>query len=191
MIRRSLRRRVLLGALLLVSFRGPWPAGSLVAAGGQDEYQVKAAFLLNFVKYVEWPSGSFGTGGRITVVMLGGTGAARMEEWLRGKTAQGTPLAVRRVGRPSDIGAADVLFVGPDALSLLGAALDSTAGRPVLTITEDEEGGVTDAVINLFVEDGRVAFAANLDAAASRNLRLSSRLCSLARTVRRGIGQPR
>lgn len=175
---------LLLAALLVVSLAPPGRAG-VGSRASQDEHQVKAAFLLNFTKYVEWPATAFRGEAQITVALLGDRGTAQIAEWLEGKTAQARPLVVRRVSRPDDIGSPHVLYVGADALPLMDGALEAVSGRPVLTITEVEDRDVTGAVINLFVREGRIAFAVNLDAAASGGLQVSSKLLSLARTVRR------
>jgi hypothetical protein len=154
------------------------------AAAIQDEYQVKAAFILNFVKYVEWPARSLPDGAPVTVVVLGEQGAGLIQQWLNGKTALSRAIAVRRVQTLSEISPCQVLFVAADAGTELSAALHAVAGQPVLSISDGEETRTTDAVINLSIIEGRVAFSVNLDAAADAGLPLSSKLVALARRVR-------
>lgn len=179
------RLGILAAALLLVSQAVDGRTGPEAGTRVQNEHQVKAAFLLNFVKYVEWPAGALAGDGRLTVAVLGDEGGGQMEEWLAGKSAQSLRLVVRRVTSVADIGPAQVVFVGADALALLDPVLKSSAGRPVLTVTDSADAAAARAVISLFVREGRIAFGVNLDAAASARLRLSSRLIALAQKVRR------
>ena len=149
----------------------------------QGEYEVKAAFLLNFMKYVDWPDAGEGSG-PLTVVLLGARGTDQIEQWLTGKTAHGRTVVVRRERRAADVTRAHVLFVAADAPATDGA-IRAASGTPVLTISEVEDASITGAVINLFVRDGRLAFGVNLDAAAAGGLQVSSKLLALARAVRR------
>lgn len=161
-------------------------SGGTVAAAIQDEYQVKAAFILNFVKYVEWPSRSMPDDAPVTVVVLGEQGAGLIQQWLNGKTALSRAITVRRVQALSEIAPCQVLFVATDAGTELSAALRAVAGQSVLSISDGEETRTTDAMINLSIMEGRVAFSVNLDAAADAGLPLSSKLVALARRVRIG-----
>lgn len=166
--------------LFLVLLLGLVPAG----AAGQPalEYDVKAAFILNFVRYIEWPpperqpplhicvlqQNPFGD--RLTAVVAG-------EEW------HGGAMHVRvvpDVRRGTDC---HVLYVPAAAMPrfIAGAAL--IAGRPVLTVGEHErfldEGGM----MRLFVDDNRVRFSVNQQSADRAGLQISSRLLRLARSV--------
>lgn len=154
------------------------------AAAGQPalEYDVKAAFILNFVRYIEWPPperqpplhicvlqhNPFGD--RLTAVVAG-------EEW------HGGAMQVRvvpDVGRGTDC---HLLYVPAAAMPRFVAGSALLAGRPVLTVGEHErfldEGGI----MRLFVDDNRVRFSVNQQSADRAGLQISSRLLRLARSV--------
>jgi hypothetical protein len=152
----------------------------------QEEHAVKAAFLLNFAKYIEWPPQALPEAGPLTVVLLGERGVDLIEASLAGRNVIGRPIAVRRARKPADIVACHLLFVAGDVERQLPAALRALAGRPVLSISDVEDQATTDAVINLFMVDGRVSFGVNLDAASAAGLPISSKLLALARKVRVG-----
>lgn len=169
---------ILLLALALVS---------TVVTGGQggapSEYQVKAAFLYNFAKFVTWPAGTFDSDGApIRIGILGRDpfdGA--LERTVAGKQVDGRPFEVVHVvagGRP---GRCQVLFFGSDERRTPREVLDPIRLQGVLTVGESdrflEEGGG----ILLFTEDDQVRFQVNTEATNGAGLRLNSRLLGVAR----------
>lgn len=162
------------------------------AQAGNIEQQVKAAFLLKFVTYVEWPpeagtdaQGSDTDASPLTLGVAGAEDMATILEQMAGEQSfDGRPFRILRVEPGSPLDELDVLFVGQnpglDASELLQRALDES----VLTVTEDErapaDGG---SVINFLIVDDRVAFDISLVAARHANLQLSSRLLQVAQRV--------
>jgi hypothetical protein len=145
------------------------------------EYRVKAVYLFNFVKFVEWPLRA--APGRLTICVAGQNpfGAA-LDDALRGEVVDGRPLATRVILEPEP--GCHVLFVpqGAAASAYLGAA----RGSPTLTVGETpgflEQGGI----INFIVEAGKVRFEIDPKAAELADLRISSHLLRVARTPDRG-----
>ena len=168
-------RRVLAAVLLC--------AGSAVASA-QDaglEYRVKAAYLFNFTKFIEWPNGAF-VGGRsfsfsICVAGRNPFGPA-LNTTLVGETAAGLPLAARVVNAGGAAGC-HVLFVpaGVPAASYL-RAVDTL---PVLTVGESPDFLAQGGIINFVLDGRRVRFEINQTAAERAQLRISSRLLQLGR----------
>ena len=148
------------------------------------EYEVKAAFLYNFVKFVKWPDNVQARTGPIDVVILGRDPfGARLDEALDSKLAHGRSFRVRRVRALRDLGDCEVVFLSSQMDEPAAAVLKALEGKPVLTIGDVE--GLTDlgAVINISVEDRRVRFDVNLVAAKRHRLTVSSHLLRLARQV--------
>jgi len=163
----------------------------LVLAGGSaraqvDEYQVKAAFLYNFAKFVEWPPDTFKTArDPITICVLGPNPFGNaLEEAVTGKTVEGRSFAVRPLVDPGPGCNCQILFVSSaerKRLRSLEAALKKAA---ILTVGEAQDFASNGGVINFKLENGRVRLEVNLDAAEQARLRISSKLLSLAEIVR-------
>ena len=157
------------------------------AAQGLSEMEVKAAYLFNFAKFVEWPPGAFAASHAPLVLCipgrsaLGGALAA-----LEGKSAQGHELRTRREVRPDDLKSCHILFV-PEADSASAAELLRKAGTlPVLTVGEQDQFAARGGVIGLVAGDERVRFEINPDAANRAGLKISSQLLRLATLVQEG-----
>jgi hypothetical protein len=150
------------------------------------EYEVKAAFLYNFLRYTEWPAAAIpGPGVPLLIGVLGDEPLERtLGAVLRGKTVQGRPLEVRRVRLGPEAQASHLLFVSASERVRVGQVLDAVRGAPVLTVGETDGFAQAGGVINFVLEEGRVRFEVNQDAAQRARLRLSSRLLALARIVR-------
>jgi hypothetical protein len=150
---------------------------------GSVEYPVKAAFLYNFMRYVQWPERS---AAEMTVCILGRDpfGPA-IDRALVGKAVGGRQVTVRRLATAATSQACAVLFVPASAMREWGAAHSRLGGEPVLTVGETR--GFTEAggVIGFVVEANRLQFEVNQSAADAARLRLSSRLLGLAHSVRR------
>lgn len=140
------------------------------------EYRVKAAYLFNFAKYVEWPS-SGGTGPLTLCVAGRNVFGSALEETIAGERVNGRPLVARVILEPTP--GCDVLFVPRGAAT--NAYLLAAQGQPVLTVGETpgfiEAGGV----INFIVDGANVRFEISAPAADRAGLRVSSRLLRLAR----------
>lgn len=147
------------------------------------EYQIKAAFIYNFIQFVEWPPAAFETDtSAISIDILGANPFGDMLERLAaGKTIKGRPLAVHYLSRVDDVGQCQVLFVNSSDQSLLSALHDKLKDKSVLTIGEDDRFLWTGGVIRFFSEDNKVRFEVNQQAAAEARLKISSKLLRLAR----------
>ena len=149
-------------------------------ASGQDasfEYRVKAAYLFNFTKFVEWPDEALAPGAPITICVAGPSpfGAA-LQETIRGESVNGHPLETRGA-RPAD--GCHVVFVprGADA----AAGLRPFRTHAALTVGESDTFLHDGGMVNFVLEAGRVRFEINPEPAERAGIRISSRLLRLAR----------
>ncbi len=156
--------------------------GMLAAAGApvaaQTEHQIKAAYLYNFVKYVEWPPHT--TAAPFSICLAGRTPlAAPLAEIVRGELFEGRTLVTRILTEPE--ADCDVLFVpqGVDAEPYLRAV----ASRPTLTVGESPAFLTQGGMIAFALEGAKVRFDVNADAPARVDLRISSRVLRLARNT--------
>jgi len=166
---------VLLGMLLAVSAHGQ----------AVEEYQVKAAFLYNFAKFVQWPSSAFKSAQEpIAICILGQNpfGGA-LDEAIRGKQIEGRSLVVYQVSSDTPSRACHILFVGGAERKRFRALAEAFRAPGVLTVGEAAWFSAEGGVINLKLDAGRVRFEINVEAADRQQLRISSKLLSLAQVV--------
>jgi hypothetical protein len=165
---------------ILALLCAPWPAGAQF-----DDRHVKAAFVLNFLKFVEWPASPAGAEAPVDVVVLGDEELAKAIEQAALKQAVGgRTVTVRAVRRTADIGPAPrLLFIAAAERDRLPVVLRQYEGRPVLTVGDGTGYGAAGVVLNFYTSDARIRFEANTTAAARAGLQISSHLLRLARIV--------
>ena len=150
-----------------------------VAAAGPSEYEVKAAFLFNFSKFVEWPEKAFaGPGSPIAICVLGENPfGTLLEDAVRGKQVNGRDLEVRDV---TSAAGCHVVFVGAAESARDAEVFARLADQPVLTVSDAETAAARGAIIGLTLEENRVRFEVNLVAARKAGVKLSSQLLKVA-----------
>jgi len=157
-------------------------------ASGQpmDEYEVKAAFLYNFARFVEWPTQSFQTRqDPIVVCVLGRNPFGNaLQEVIRGKSIDGRAFVSRQVADAEEARACQILFVSASAGKHFRSLWGSLKPAGILTVGEAEGFASSGGVINFKLDSGRVRFEINLDAAEHAQLHISSKLLSLAEIVK-------
>lgn len=152
------------------------------------EFQVKAAFLYNFVQFVEWPQHAFESAQSPVVIGVLGQDpfGEFLDELVRGETINGRPLAVKRFRRIDDVDACHVLFVSGSEGARVREIAANLRGRSVLTVCDWEafmrEGGM----VRFVTERNRVRLRINLDAAKAAGLTISSKLLRSAELVSLG-----
>lgn len=145
-----------------------------------SEAAVKAAFVYNFAKFVEWPANA-SANNAITLCVAGTRPelAASLAE-LAGKAVQGRSLAVKNNANAADLGTCQVLYLGSDARALAGVA----RGRAGLLTVSDMPGfAQSGGMIGLFSERDRIRFEINPRSADAAGLKVSSQLMKLAKVV--------
>jgi hypothetical protein len=149
------------------------------------ESQVKAAFLLNFTKFIAWPPMAFeDPASPLSICILGEDefGGA-LDQLVEGEIVNGRKVAVQRIRRAPKPKSCQVLFIGKSEKEV-GRAI-AEAGEGVLTVS-DREGFLREGGIISFVTQGRhVRFDINQRAASKADLTLSSRLLNVARSVQK------
>jgi hypothetical protein len=150
-----------------------------------DEYQVKAAFIYNFARFVQWPSWAFpNANDPFAICILGRDPFGRsLEDTVAGRTIEGHPLVVRHVADRRKAAGCQIVFIdSTESRHLLPTAGDL---RPtgILTIGESEAAAAGGVIINFRLDADKVRFDINLEAADREKLKISSRLLSLARIV--------
>jgi hypothetical protein len=151
-----------------------------------SESQVKAAFVYNFVRFVEWPPQSFQSGDTPLVIGVVGSEqiADAIEQLTKGKTVDGRKLTIRRLGSGDNFDGCHILFVGASEKGRTNTILDRLRDSSVLSIGETDGFIQNGGVIGFVIENNKVTFQINAGAAKKKHLRISSQLLKLARNVR-------
>jgi len=176
--RRFITKRFLILAALLFGARAD-------AQSPMNESQVKAMFVYNFLKFVEWPAESHQTGDPFVVLIIGeGPTADATEQFLTSKTIGDQKVRVLRTRWDQRVEGARAAFVIESDGKKLHRVLDAARSAGVLTIGEGEDFTERGGVIALLVEDRKVRFDVDTSAAAVAGLRVSSKLLALTHAVR-------
>lgn len=155
------------------------------------EYRVKAAYLYNFTKYIEWPQGAFASAASPVVIgILGDDPFGRLlEETVRGRTSQGRTVTIRRSRRADDLRDCQIVFISASERTEIDATLAILAQRKVVTVCDTGPLFERGVVIRLMVADATVQFEVRLDAAERLGVRFNSRMLEAARKVWRSGGR--
>ncbi len=180
--RRVQRATVFLTGLLALLF-----FTNAARAQVSKEYQIKAAFLYNFTKFVEWPPSHFAaTDSPIQIGLLGKNPFGdELEKIIKNRQVSGREFRIKTVTSLEEATSVDVLFVtaGEEKLFMNGRLSLQKAG--VLTIGETKKFGDQGGLITFTVEAAKVRFEINLDTAEESGLKFSAQLLKLASVVRR------
>lgn len=149
------------------------------------EYRVKAAFLLNFTKFVEWPPRAFASDrSPISVCILGEDPFGRtLDQTMEGESVDARRLIVQRLQNAPSPGSCQVLFVGRGAKDV--PSVLAGVGPGVLTVGEGDEFLHDSGIIAFVIDNRRVTFDINQAAAEKSGMKMSAKLLNVARTVER------
>jgi hypothetical protein len=159
-----------------------------VLAVQAPEYDVKAAFLYNFAKFVEWPASTFaGPAAPIRICVVGSNPfGGHLQAFTRGKQVNGRTIAVRTGVPIASARSCQMVFVSPSERGRTEAILAQLAGRPVLTVGDTADFADQGGIIGLSMDESHVRFQINMVAARRAKLKLSSQVLKVATQV---IGQ--
>ena len=151
-----------------------------------NEYRVKADFLYNFAKFVDWPPSAFTTGNQALAICVYGRDpfGTAIEDALLGKTVGNRHVDLVRTTQFQDLSGCHVIFVSPSEREPTAALAARLKGRAVLLVGESEDFVASGGIIQFTIEDNRVRFVINPDAADRAGLKISSKLLALAKIVR-------
>jgi hypothetical protein len=151
------------------------------AQSSRDERAVRAAYVFNLVKYVEWPVPE-------KELVIGFTGDAAtgelMERLLAGKTSEGQTIRVVLFPSDDDLKRCRLLYVAGAETPETRKALEKVKGRGVLTVGEREGFAREGGMVGLVNSGDHIQLEVNLETAQGEGIRISSRVLNLAQIVR-------
>jgi hypothetical protein len=167
---------------LLLALPGVIPAQPQRAS----EYEVKAAYLLNFLKFVQWPGSSAQAENNVPICILGRDPfGGVLDRIVAGQQIDGKRVIVKRIAKAADIDNCRVLFIDSSESSQLPGTLMSLDDTPVLTVAEMPDFVSRGGIIQFVLKEGRVRFEINLMNAQKIGLMVSSQMLNVASAVRR------
>lgn len=151
------------------------------------EYKLKAAFLYNFTKFIQWPGETFQDEKAPIVIGLFGQNpfGRELQIIVDGRKVNGRGLVVKHVETAEAARTAHLVFVSEEASARFGEVKRSLEGARILTVGESESFRAGGGIINFVLERDKLRFEINMDEADRAGLKISAELQKLAKTVRR------
>jgi hypothetical protein len=177
------RRSTLIAALTLAGVLAAVPAYAQVATAPE----LKAAFLLNFMKFTTWPASVTADGADLRMCVVGdGRVVIALDEVTRGHRIDGRGIVVVALGDQDDVRRCHLLYASGLRSDREKGLIDATRGRPILTASDSSAFMKHGGVAAFHIAGGRMRFSVNPSAAERSQLRISSKLLSLAVIVKDG-----
>lgn len=176
-----LQARVLAVAVYLLLALVFLPAAA--ESGELSEYQVKAGFVLNIVRYTEWPTGELAKAGEINICTIGSDPFRQAFDALNGKTAKGRSITVSHLAQLEASQGCHALFIGESQRKQIPRALRFLKNAPVLTMSEVEEFAEEEGMVNFLVEKNKTVLEVNKGALHRANLQISAQVLKVAKRV--------
>jgi YfiR/HmsC-like len=150
-----------------------------------DEDRVKAAYLYNFAKFVEWPAASFSAPDNPTIICSIGDErlAEVLQQTVRGKQPKGRPVEARQVSSEEQFKSCHILLITFRDRAHISQILRSVQSVSVLTVGQSDEFTRLGGMINLVRNDSSLELEINPKAAEAAGLKISSRLLAVSRVV--------
>ena len=172
-----LRAMAVIGVFAAVS-------GGVQATQHTLEADVKAAYLYNFTRYVEWPAEAEKGSEPFRLCVLADPAIRNaIQRTVQGETVQGRPLVMVAPDTPRDGQQCQILYVGRSEQERAGQLLAAVRDQPVLTVGDFSHFTERGGMIEFLLQDNRVRFDVNLPRAQQSKLRVSSNLLRVARKV--------
>jgi hypothetical protein len=150
----------------------------------QREYEIKAAYLYNFINYIAWPADALPAGGTITIGIVGENPFGAALNPLNGKQVKGRTLVVKQIAESKNMGQCQIVFFSSSEKQHVPELLAKLRDSRTLTVSEIEGFAQGGGIINFISERNKVRFEINPAAARQRGLTISSDLLKLANVVK-------
>jgi hypothetical protein len=176
-----MRTLITVATLLAVAFRA-----QAQDRAGASEHEIKAAFLLNFARYTEWPQKAFESDDApFTLAVVGRDPfGADLDSMLKDKRVAGRPIRVVRFEKAADVRPCHLVFVAGSERDSLSAVVDAVKDRPSLVVGETDGFVGRGGAVNFYLEGDKVRFEVGPDVVERHGLKMSSKLLRLARIVK-------
>jgi hypothetical protein len=179
------RGNYLLCAVLTVLMAGAFPVRVLAGSDAVAVSVLKAAFLYNFAKFSEWPADVLAPGQRLAMCVVGDAAVAdALGDTIKGHVIDGHELTVAVLEADESASGCHLLYVSASEAKRSAVLLLSARSLSVFTVSDADRFAESGGVAQLIVENDRMRFAINLEAAQRGRVQLSSKLLALAKIVK-------
>jgi hypothetical protein len=179
-------KKAIITVLLCFAVAGVGPA---LADRPTSEYEVKAAFLYNFIKFIEWPEKD-----KETPIVIGvladddpffdrAASVNYLDQAVEGKTINNRKVVIKRSGRISNLKDCHLVFISESERKRIKDILSSLNGSNILTVSEVENFCQQGGMINFIMPAEKVRFEINAEAAGKSGLKISSKLLNVATII--------
>jgi hypothetical protein len=149
------------------------------------EYKVKAAYLYNFAKFVEWPAEVLADPSLpLSICIFGKDPFGDALDTIKGKTVKGRKLLIKRYSGVEDLKECHIIFISPSEEKNLAGILEKIKDMHMLTVSDMEGFADRGGMINLNKSKNRIRLEINLDAAQHSGLKMSSKLLKIAKIIK-------
>ena len=147
------------------------------------EYQVKAAFLFNFTRFVHWPASAYSSADApFNIGIIGNDPFGKyLDDLVIGEQVEGHPIVVRRFADGEDVSRCHMLFININIPGKLKSICSLAAGHQILTVSDADNFIISGGIIRFFKEDNRIKFEVKLAAAKASQLDISAKLLQVAK----------
>lgn len=160
---------------------------SVASASAQSvtDDRVKAAYIFNFAKFIEWPPQVFtAKESPMNFCVLGRSPVVdELDSSIGGKSVNGHTIMIKHLHGPDEIKDCHLIFLAASAGKQQQKLIEAAKGSAVLLVAETPGFARSGGTINFITESGRLLFEVNINAAESAHLKISSKLLALARIV--------
>ena len=153
------------------------------------EYEVKAVFLYNLAKFIEWPDKSPDSSPTLTFYILGDDPFGTNLDAIKGKLIKGEKITVKHIDSINYLKNIGVLFISSSEKEQLEDLLKGIAGRPILTVGDTQSFAKRGVMINFYIENNKIRFEINMEAVKLAGLKINSNLLKMGKIIDPPVGQ--
>lgn len=178
-------RTTAIGIATLIALLLPPSAGAQAQSGPKGEYALKAVFLYNFCRFIDWPKSAFSSPNEpITIGVVGEDPfGSLLKEAVQGERSRGRAIQIAHYSNPEAIGHCHLLFVGHSEASRLEKILSAVRGKSVVTVGETDAFLDRGGMIALTADKNHVRLHINPALLRAASLDVSSKLLRVAEVI--------
>lgn len=154
------------------------------ASGLQLEYKVKAAFLVNFARFISWPSETYlNESEPFNICIIGDDPIQKAFTGIENKKIQGRNIIIRKCNATKEVTFCQLLYISNSEKNLLKQYLNTTSNKPIVTVSGIENSVIYGGIIEFIAVNGRLSFKINHSKARATGLNVDASLLDLAAKV--------
>ena len=157
-----------------------YPTRGQAETAAMPEYQVKAAYLFNFAHFVTWPSQESSRTPLVIGILGDDPFGSYLDEAVRGQKVINRPLTIQRFRRSTELRNCNILFISQSEKDRATQIISSLKGRSILTVSDMDGFADSGGMIQFITAQNKIRVRINLNAVKAANMKVSSKLLSVA-----------